>query len=143
MTCSRRQVTKIIWYFGFVVIDLKKIKSLGVCPDLIEFTEFLIEEKGERTFPDYQKLNLMNVPGLVPHLWVFDFRNGMDDGLLFHFSGTKIDSHYGYNITSHIMEDCYNWNYPDELIDGCYRQVYLQKKIGHTSREVNMRPTKM
>ena len=70
------------------MIDLQKIKSLGASSNLIEFTEFLIEEKGDKTFPDYRTLDLMKIPKLVPYIWVIDFRNGIDDGMLFHFRNT-------------------------------------------------------
>lgn len=116
------------------MIDLQKIQSFGVCSDLIKFTEFLIEEKGGRTFPDYRKLDLMKVPGLVSHTWVFDFRNGIDDGLLFHYSGTKIDDQFGTNVTGKTMENCYPGKLADKIFNQCYRQVYLQKKVGLARR---------
>jgi hypothetical protein len=72
------------------MIDLQKIKSLGVSSNLIEFTEFLIEEKGDKTFPDYRTLDLMKIPKLVPYIWVIDFRNGIDDGMLFHFQEHRL-----------------------------------------------------
>ncbi|MBC8339168.1 MAG: hypothetical protein ISR51_03290 [Rhodospirillales bacterium] len=115
------------------MIDLQKIKSLGVGSSQIEFTEFLIDEKGDESFPDYRKLDLMKVPKLVPYTWVVDFRNGIDDGLLFHFSGTKIDYHYGYCITGRKMEEFYTGIYWENLFH-CFRQVYLQKKIAYTTR---------
>lgn len=115
------------------MIDLQKIKSLGVGPDQIEFTKFLIEEKGDRSFPDYKKLDLMKVARLVPYTWVVDFRNGIDGGLLFHFAGTKIDYHYGYSITGRTMEEFYNGIYRDDVLN-CFRQVYLQKRPVYTTR---------
>lgn len=116
-----------------MMIDLQKIKSLNVGSNQVKFAEFLIEEKGDNSFPDYRKMDLMKVPDLISHTWVVDFRNGIDDGLLFHFSGTKIDEHYGENITSKKMEDFYNGIFRDQILD-CFRQVYLQKKIIYTIR---------
>jgi len=115
------------------MIDVKKIESLGVSSSKLEFTEFLIESKGSKTFPDYKKLDLMKVPRLVPHVWVFNFKNGIDDGLLYHFSGTKLDENYGQNVTGKKMEDVYPGIFKDEILD-CFRQVYLQKKIAYTFR---------
>jgi hypothetical protein len=125
------------------MIDLQKIKSLGVSSNLIEFTEFLIEEKGDKTFPDYRTLDLMKIPKLVPYIWVIDFRNGIDDGMLFHFSGTQIDAHYGYNITGHFFENCYTGKYFDKEFNGCYRQVYLQEKSDIITGKTFTEPTKM
>ena len=116
------------------MIDLLKIKSHGVGSNLIEFTKFLIGEKGDKKFPDFRKLDLMKVANLVSHTWVFDFRNGIDDGFLFQFSGTKIDNQFGRNVTGHTLEDCYPGKLTDEIFNQCYRQVYLQKRIGFTRR---------
>jgi len=116
-----------------MMIDRQKIKKLGVGSNQMEFTDFLIEEKGDKTFPDYRKLDLMKVPKLISNTWVLDYRNGIDDGLLFNFSGTKIDEHYGQNITGKKMEEVYKGIFRDEILD-CFRQPFLQKKVIHAIR---------
>jgi len=117
------------------MIDIDAIKKLDVSPPLIAFTSFLCQEKGVHSFPDYQKLDLMKIPRLVPCIWVIDFRKGIDGGLLFHFSGTAMDRQYGYNITGHTWEDCYAGDHREKVLDHCFRKVYLEKKIGFTRRK--------
>jgi len=116
------------------MISIEVIKKLGVGSTLLEFAEFLIQEKGDRQFPDYHKLDLMKVPRLVPNVWVIDFRGGIADGMLFHFSGTAMDSQYGYNITGHTWEDCYTGEFGTSVLQYCYHPVFLEKKTGFTRR---------
>jgi len=116
------------------MIDIQEIRSLGVAPELVQFAEFLIEEKGDRVFPDYRTLNLMKIPALVPYVWVFDFRNGTDDGFLYHFAGSKIDEYFGFSVTGHTFEHCYSGKYQAQLIRNVHDRVLLEQKIGFSLR---------
>ncbi len=116
------------------MIDLEQIKSLGVGPELVAFSEFLIKEKGRKTFPDYQKLDLMKVPQLVPYLWVYDYRGGIDNGFLYHFTGTKIDEYIGFNAMGRTFEQCYSGHHQQDLISKLHKRVYLERRIGFTRR---------
>jgi len=116
------------------VITIGKIRERVEDPDLLEFAEFVLAETGDRDFPDYKKLDLMKIARLVTYLWVFDFKNGLDDGLIFHFSGTKIDSHFDRNVTGLDFEKIYAGEHYEELIEQSYRQVYLQKRPCYTRR---------
>jgi len=116
------------------MIDLQKIKDISVSPNLIQFAEYLVQEKGDAQYPNYKKLDLMKVYSLVSNIWAFDFRAGITDGMPFCFSGTKIDEQYGFCVTGKCIEDCYTGKYVKPLFDESYRQVYLQKKIAYTSR---------
>jgi len=118
------------------MIDIQEIKQLSSNPKLIEFAEFVISEAGDRNFPDYKKIDLMEIARLVSNIWVYDFRDGVSDGLLFHFSGTNVDEQYQMNVTGRRLEDLYNGEDKEELIKGNYHQVYLQKRVGYTRRNV-------
>jgi len=118
------------------LIDIQKIKKLSANSHLIEFAEFVIFEAGDRNFVDYKKIDLMKIARLVSNVWVYDFRGGVSDGLLFHFSGTKVDEQFRMNVTGHRLEDLYDAEDKAKLIPGTYHQVYLQKKISYTCRNV-------
>jgi len=123
------------------LIDIEKIKKLTANSNLIEFAEFVISEAGDRNFADYKKIDLMKIARLVSNAFVYDFRGGVSDGMLFHFSGTKVDEQFRMNVTGHRLEDLYDADDKAKLIQGTYHQVYLQKKISYTRRNVTYRLT--
>ena len=116
------------------MIGIQTIKEWTQDPDFWEFPEFVIAEAKGRNFPDYKAMDLMKIARNVTNIWVFDFGNGLDDGLVFHFSGTKIDNHFGRNITGLDFEKIYPGEHYDELINQSYHQVYLQKRPCYTRR---------
>jgi len=77
------------------MIDPQSIKGRTQDLDIQVFAEFVIAEAEGKNFPDYIAMGLMKIAKIVSHIWVFDFRNGLDDGLLFHFSGSAVDAHFG------------------------------------------------
>ncbi len=121
------------WGCGHL-INIEKIRERTRDQDILEFAEFVLAETGNRNFPDYKKMDLMKIARLVAHTWVFDFKNGLEDGLIFHFSGTKIDSHFGRNITGLDFEKVYPGEHYEELIHQSYHQAYLQKRPCYTRR---------
>lgn len=116
------------------MIAIEKIRALTPNPKIIQFSEFVIAQAGEKKFPDYQEMDLMEIPQLVRHIWVFDFRNGVKNGVPFHFSGTHMDNFFKRNITGEKVEDVYQGNDANEILEGCYYKVYAQKKIAYTIR---------
>lgn len=116
------------------MIAIEKIRERTQDQDILDFAEFVLAETGNRNFPDYKKLDLMKIARLVTHIWVFDFNNGLKDGLIFHFSGTKIDALFGRNITGLDFEKIYPGEHYEELIHQSYHQVYLQKRPCYTRR---------
>ena len=119
---------------GFFMIDIKVIKERTRDQDFWDFSEFVISQAEGGNFPDYKAMDLMKIARLVHNIWVFDFRNGLEDGLVFHFSGTKIDELFGRNITGLDFEKIYPGEHRDELINQTYHQVYLQKRPCYTKR---------
>ena len=70
------------------LINIEKIRDRTQDQDILDFAEFVLAETGNRNFPDYKKMDLMKIAHLVAHIWVFDFTHGLEDGLIFHFSGS-------------------------------------------------------
>ncbi len=116
------------------LINIEKIRERTQDRDILDFAGFVLAETGERNFPDYKKMDLMKIARLVTHIWVLDFKNGLEDGLIFHFSGTKIDALVGRNITGLDFEKIYPGKHYEELILQSYNQVYLQKRPCYTRR---------
>ncbi len=116
------------------MIDIQTIKERTQDPDFWTFAAFVISEAEGKKFPDYRAMDLMKIAGLVLHTWVFDFRNGLDDGLVFHFSGTAIDAHFGRTLTGLSFEKIYPGEHFEELINKTYHQAYLQKRPCYTRR---------
>ncbi len=116
------------------LINIEKIRERTQDRDILDFAEFVLAETGNRNFPDYKKMDLMKIARLVARIWVLDFKNGLEDGLIFHFSGTKIDSHFDRNITGLDFEKIYTGEHYEKLIHQSYHQVYLQKRPCYTRR---------
>ncbi|NQU61297.1 MAG: hypothetical protein HQ512_09220 [Rhodospirillales bacterium] len=116
------------------MISLKKIKAVTSSPKFIAFADFVIEGAGDRDFPCYQEMDLMKIPSLVPNIWVFDLRGGLDNGAKYHFSGTKVDEHFGRTLTGLMLEDIYSGDDYEQVVTGCYHKAFRQKKVAYTYR---------
>jgi hypothetical protein len=116
------------------MIDLQTIKERTQEQDLWTFAEFVIAEAEGKNYPDYKAMDLMKIAHIVSYTWVFDFRNGLDDGLLFHFTGTATDSHFGRTLTGLDFEKVYPGEYFEELIENTLHQAFIQKRPCYTRR---------
>jgi len=108
------------------MFDQDELIRLGATESHLQFARFLSDQKGGALFVDYQKLDLMRIPKLVPDIWVLDFRQGIDGGLLLHFSGSRIDGKYGEPITNKRVEDIYSGHFGEQILDAL-RKVHLEK----------------
>jgi hypothetical protein len=116
------------------LISIEDIRRITANPKLLEFCRFVIAQAGQRHFPDYRSIDLMEIAPLVKHVWVIDFRDGVENRPTLLFTGTHIDAHYGMNITGKCFEDIYVEDDFDTAIGNNYYQVYLQKKVSFTRR---------
>ena len=116
------------------MIDPQSIKGRTQDLDIQVFAEFVIAEAEGENFSDYIAMDLMKIAKIVSHIWVFDFRNGLDNGLLFHFLGSAVDAHFGRALTGLDFAKIYPGAYFQELIKNSYFQVFLQKRPCYTHR---------
>ena len=116
------------------MIDPQSIKGRPQDLDIQVFAKFGIAEAEGKNFPDYIAMDLMKIAKIVSHIWVFDFRNGVDDGLLFHFSGSAVDAHFDRSLTGLDFAKIYPGAHFRELIEYSYFQVFLQKRPCYTHR---------
>lgn len=87
-----------------------RVASLTTIPAMLDFCDFIVEGLGARDLPDYETIDLIKVPRLAPHIFVHDYRGGLEKGMLVKFSGTAIDEHYGKVLQGRYIEDIYTGN---------------------------------
>jgi hypothetical protein len=114
-----------------------KIRDLTDNKLILNFCDFVLEDVKAGSFPDYNKINLMTVPKLVPNIYVIDFRKGVENGLLMKFSGTKIDKHFGQNIQGKYLEETYTGDDKKEILFELYRICFFDKKPIFANRVVH------
>lgn len=121
------------------MIDLDKVFELTKTPVIREFAEFVGESAKGRKFPDYKSLDLMQVPRLIPRFFIFDYRPGVEKGLLLHYSGTGLDRFFGLNITGKYAEDVYVGSDNAHLVLDLYRRGFETEKHCYALRTVQFR----
>lgn len=99
-----------------------RLAALTVIPAMLEFCDFIVAGLGGRMLPDYETIDLMAVPRLAPHIFVHDYRAGIDKGMLVKFSGTAIDEHYGKVLQGRYIEEFYTGD------DGADRYFPLHRR---------------
>jgi len=97
-----------------------------------------MEERGDNPYPRFNIRNLMRIPHLVPHVFTFDFRGGIDDGLLIAYSGTGLDRKYGFNVSGTTLDNIYlGDDNKNDVLNG-YRRVYLDKTTFYSHRTIRI-----
>lgn len=96
---------------------------------LREFVAFMRSQQGTKSLPDFQAINLMDVPRLLPLMFVIDFTNGIRNGILIHFSGRMIDEYFGCNIQGRMLEDVYDGQDGLKFVQAIYRRCYANADI--------------
>ncbi|MBO6520149.1 MAG: hypothetical protein JJ900_04570 [Rhodospirillales bacterium] len=110
-----------------------QIRRLGGAPEHIEFVEFLASRMKGSAWPDFATLDLMEVPRLVPHIWVVDGREGTARGLKVLFSGTEIDRRFGRNLMGEYLQPGYAEHYSHEAFNA-YASVFTDKRPVYVER---------
>lgn len=110
-----------------------QITELGGSAKHAAFAAFIEMNLHGRAMPAYKSLDLMEIPRLVPQIWVIDARRGIDDGLMILFSGTDIDLHFGRVLMGSCLTDNYAENYSREVF-AAYRQVITDRRALYTER---------
>ena len=87
----------------------------------LEFYDFVYSGVKDGKLPDYETLDLMKVPSLVPNIFVHDFRKGTKEGFYIKFSGTQIDANYGQVVQGKYFQDVFTGDDRDR-----YLPLYLE-----------------
>jgi len=116
-----------------LVTYANQLADLGAPAMHIELAEFIAANLNGAAMPDYKALDLMQIPRLVPHIWVIDAREGVGKGMKFLFSGTEIDRHFGRNLMGGYVVDN-NAGVHSREIYGAYRSVFIDRQPVFTER---------
>jgi hypothetical protein len=126
-----------------VVDDLAHVRTLTNNSRIHDFATFLMQERGEKVFPTFDLDALMRVPQLVPNIFAYDFREGVDDGLKVIHAGTAVDAEYGYNVTGTTFEIHYPGDDSKEEVAKNYRRVFFEGKKFYSYRTIRMQKDEM
>jgi len=118
-----------------VVIEAIKHRSASL--KLVEFSSFILSRSKSGTLPDYCNINLMEIPHLVPHVFVFDVLNSSDK-LMLKYCGTKIDGFYGVNMTGKCIIDYYKGEEGFDEVEAIFWQGIHTKKPAYTCRTIHL-----
>lgn len=110
-----------------------QLRRLGGAPEHIEFAEFITSSMNGSPWPCFAALDLMEVPRLVPHIWVVDGRHGTSMGLKVQFSGTEIDRRFGRNLMGTYLQPGYAEYYSHEAFNA-YASVFTDKRPVYVER---------
>ena len=73
---------------------------------------FVLSHCKDGGLPDYKRVDLMQVPALVPHIWVYDLRDDEKKrNLLINFAGERHTDFYGRNVMGereHNLDEFYS-----------------------------------
>lgn len=126
-----------------VTDDLAHVRTLTKNDRIHAFARFLIEERGDNKYPAYDLEKLMRVPHLVPNVFAYDFRYGVDNGLNVIHAGTAVDAEYGYNVTGTTFEIHYPGDDSKEDVARNYRRVFREGKNFYSYRTIRMQKDEM
>ncbi len=98
------------------MITQQQIDEISIWGGLKDFTRFVLSHCEHGGLPDYKKMDLLQVPKLVPNIWVWDLREFKSNGqILMNFSGRKIDDSWGFCLTGKDEKTIIKERYSSEL----------------------------
>lgn len=116
---------------------IETIKHLSENTKITAFSSFILSQTRAGILPDYLNIDLMEVPRLVPHVFVLDVLNSSEK-LLIKYCGTKIDEFYGCNMTGKYAVDYYQGTESFTEIEAMFWQGIREKKPTYTVRSVHL-----
>lgn len=117
---------------------LTEIKRLSDNSGLLQFSEFILAQVADKGLPDYENLDLMEVPKLVPHIFVFDVLKSPDK-LRIKYCGTVLDEIYGTNMMGKCVFEFYNGRDSFEEIESLFREAIATKTPCYTRRAIHLK----
>ena len=110
-----------------------QLADLGAPAMHIELAEFIAANLNGAEMPDYKAMDLMQIPHLVPRIWVIDAREGVGEVMKILFTGTEIDHHFGRNLMGGYLVDNNAGVHSREVYDA-YCSVFNDKRPVFTER---------
>jgi len=117
--------------------QIETIARLTTSPLFVEFATYVLSQSDDGKLPDYLTMNLMDVPHLVPRIFVLDVQNSVGK-LRSKFSGTVIDSFYGVNMSGKCPIDHYKGEGTFDEIEAIFWKSIRTKTPAYTCRPIHL-----
>ncbi len=117
------------------LVSLTKIERIVEWEGLRTFAAFTLSHSENGALPDYKKMDLMQIPSLVPHIWVYDLRNYAKDGkLLVNFAGESFTVRHKRSIIGRVAQDLWTSDPDCDRVTQHFCGAVEQKRIAHSCR---------
>lgn len=116
---------------------LETVKSLNLEGNFVRFAAHVLSSGKDEHHPDLATIDLMEIPRLVPNIYIMDFRKGIEDGLLMKFAGTAVEENYPTPLQGGYLDKLYTGHDAKELFMETYRRSYLYAESFFTRRIVH------
>jgi|GEM_PF-2858890 len=117
------------------MITQEKIDELVSWDGLKEFGSFILSHCENDALPDYGNINILQVPHLVPSIWVYDLRDDeKKEKLRLNFCGQKHVDMHGFNPMGMNDTDLFVGDPLIDRINAFYEKSISEKKTGFTTR---------
>tara|TARA_R110001599_G_scaffold144783_1_gene326616 strand:+ start:28152 stop:28700 length:549 start_codon:yes stop_codon:yes gene_type:complete len=123
-----------------IMISYHQIDETVSRSELRQFGAFVLNHANDDTLPDYKTLDLMEIPKLVPHIWVYDLRTEKGrQRLLNNFTGSHIDDSWHTNLQGVYDMDFFDGNPILEQV-GQHRLSCIENRhVGYSRRYIEYR----
>ncbi len=115
---------------------LEGIKALNIEDDFISFATHVLSSGNDDNYPNLANIDFMEIPRLVPNVYILDFRQGIEDGLLMKFAGTAVEANYPSRLQGGYLDKLYTGHDAKELFMDVYRRSYRHAESFFTRRIV-------
>lgn len=121
------------------MITQKQIDETVSWDGLRDFGRFVLSYCKDGGLPDYEEMNLMDVPKLVPYIWVNDLRSeDKVKDLMMGFAGEKHTELHGKNVSgTSDVEIFEGYDTTEDIVE------HYQKSIREKCPAYNKRDTKL
>ena len=108
--------------------------------ELKQFGAYVLNHANDDKLPDYKAMDLMEIPKLVPHIWVYDLRTEKGrQRLLNNFTGSHIDNSWHTNMQGVYDMDFFDGNPTMEQIGQHRLNCIKQRRIGYSKGYIEYR----
>lgn len=105
--------------------------------ELQQFGAFVLQYVHGNPLPDYKAMDLMQIPKLVPHIWVYDLRTQKGrQRLLNNFCGSHIDATWHTSLQGICNLDFFDGNPTMEQIGQHRLNCIEHRRAGYSKRYI-------
>ena len=117
------------------MITQPQIDELVEWDGLKRFGHFMLAHCENGTLPDFNKLDLMEVPRLVPYIWVYDLRTPeKTERLEMGFAGERHTEMHGRNVSGMSDAEIHSaYGFTDDVVEH-YHKAIREKQVAYNRR---------